>query len=59
MLDLLYWNTQLMLLIGELAVMLLVIVLPPLWAIGVVLEFINKIRLHKYQKKVFSKKEDK
>ena len=47
MLDLLYWNTQLILLIGELAVMLLVIVLPPLWAIGAVLELIDKIRLRK------------
>lgn len=59
MLELLYWNTQLMLLIGELAVMLLAIVLPPLWAIGAILEFINRIRLHKYQKSVFSKKGDK
>ena len=56
MLELLYWNTQLMLLIVELAVMLLAIVLPPLWVIGAILEFINRIRLHKYQKSIFNKK---
>ena len=56
MLELLYWNTQLMILIGEIVIMLLTITLPPLWIIGAILEFINRIRLHKYQKSVFIKK---